>query len=272
MLAPQALLRGIVQRLLPTPFVDDRDTDKSVRFARYGEQFIQSLVRKQHNLSDEGTYFVTHNAQTGIISSLIGTAFAQTTLSPFLLVTNTENAGGKSIYLDYLNLICTAAGAAASAGTNLMFAWSVDQSAGRYTSGGTDVTGSPASGGGSLNTNTGVSKRASVAQINAGALTLAAATSAARIIVPQRMLRVTNSTTVLGAVQDEVRMNFGGVEPNVSAILDLTTAKTVGYREVFHLPPIVIAPGHCAVLHLWSPGAAASTGITYLPELGHWER
>ncbi len=130
----------------------------------------------------------------------------------------------------------------------------------------------PAANGGSLNTNTGVSKRTSVAQINVGALTLGSATSASRIIVPQRLLRVTNSATVAGAVQDEIKMNFGGVERAVSPLIDLTTAKTVGYREIFDLPPIVIAPQHCAILHLWTGGSAINTGITYLPELGHWER
>lgn len=272
-MSPGAVFRGVVSRLLPTPFADDRDNDKPARYGRYGEIFANLITGKQHGLADEGAYFVAHNAQTGIATSLISTAFSQTTLGPFLIITNTDTAGtGKSIYLDYLNLICTAAGTLASAGTNYMFAWSVDQSAARYTSGGTDLTASAAANGGLLNVNTGVPKRSTSAQINAGALTLAAASSAARIIVPQRLFRLTVSTTAAGVVQDEIRMNFGGIDPSVSGIVDLTTAKTVAYREVLNLPPIVIAPQHCAILHLWSPGSAINGAISYLPELGYWER
>ena len=43
-------------------------------------------------------------------------------------------------------------------------------------------------------------------------------------------------------------------------------------QKMIGLPGIEIAPGHCAVLHLWSPGAALTTGITLAPELGLFER
>lgn len=273
MLSPQALMRAIVQRLLPSPFTDDRDNDRSLRGGRYGELYVLPIGRKQHNLAEEGSYFVTQNAQSGIVTALLGAAFAETTLSPVLHIVNTDSGDkGKSIFLDYLNLIVTTVGAAASAATNLLFAWTLDQSD-RYTSGGTDLTAGAAAGGGTMSPNSGVSKRSSIAQIYFGGLTLAAASSKRRIIVPQRLLRVQNSATVVGALQDEARMNFGGVEhPNPSSLLDLTTAKTVGYREHFQLPPLVIGPGHNATLHIWSPGQALSTGVTYLPEMGHWER
>jgi hypothetical protein len=272
MLAPQALIRGIVQRLLPTVFYDDRDTDRSARFSRYGEFYTQPVVRKQHGLADEGSYFITHNAQTGVVSSLISTAFAETTLSPYLIITNTDSGDrGKSIYLDYLNLICTVVGGAGSGLTTLLYAWSVDQSATRWASGGTDLTGVPASGGGTYCPNTNVSKRSSVAQVNIGALTLNAATSNRKIVVPQRQLRQQNSGTVMGVVGDSFHMNFGGVEQQ-SVDADIGTATTVARKNCHVLPPIVIAPQHCAILHIWSPGGALTTGITLLPELAAWER
>jgi hypothetical protein len=273
MLAPSALFRGLVSRLLPSPNADSQNVDVTSRFGRYGENYVLSLVRKQHALADEGSYFVTHNAQTGVLTSMLGTSFSQTTLSPYLFLLNTETAGGKSIYLDYLNLICTVVGAFASAGTKLLFAWSTDSAgAARYASGGTELLTGAASNGGSKNVRSGAAQ-ASALRAVIGALTLNTPVSS-RLIVPQRIFRVTNSATVAGAVEDEARMNFGGVEHAApSALLDLTTAKTVGYREHHQLPPIVIDPGHAAILHLWSPGQAVSTtAITYLPELGHWER
>lgn len=273
MLPPSALFKGLVSRVLPAPNADSPNTDVPPRFGRYGEQYGVTLMRKQHALADEGSYFVTHNAQTGVLTSMLGTTFSQTTLSPYLFLLNTEAAGGKAIYLDYLNLICTVVGAFASAGTKLLFAWSIDQSgAARYSSGGTELLTGAATNGGSKNV------RSSATQVSAlraviGALTLNTPV-ASRLIVPQRLFRVQNSATVAGAVEDESRMNFGGVEhPQPSSLLDLTTAKTVGYRECHQLPAIVIDPGHAAILHLWSPGQAVSTtAITYLPELGHWER
>lgn len=271
MLAPQALMRVIIQRLLPSAFYDDRDNDHAVRGGRYGEQFVLPLGRKQHNLADEGSYFVTHNAQTGIVTALLGAAFAHTTLSPVLHIVNTDTGDkGRSIFLDYLNLICTVAGAAGASLTNLLFAWSIDQGD-RYTSGGTDLTAAPAAGGGTQSPNSGVSKRLSIAQMYFGALTLAAASAKARLLVPQRQLRQQNSATAMGVAQDHFHMNFGGVE-EVGAEVDIGTAKTTAMQKMFGLPPIVIAPGHNATLHMWSPGAALTTGITFLPELGHWER
>lgn len=274
MLAPSALFRGIVARLLPTPNADSQNVDVSARMGRYGEQMAVSLVRKQYGLADEGTYFVGHNAQTGIAGAFWGTTFAETTISPYIFIGNTDIAGGKSIYLDYVNLICTVVGAFASAGTKLQYAWTLDTSSARYTSGGTDLTNGAASNGGIMNVNGNAPKRASIAQIYMGALTLAAATASRRIILPQRLMRVTNSATVAGAVEDELRMNFGAVEHAApSSLLDLTTAKTVGYREIHQLPAIIIPPQGCAIMHVWSPGQAVSTtGVTYLPEMAWSER
>lgn len=270
MLPPSGLLKGLVQRLLPPAKSDSTDIDVPLRLGRYGEQLAIVLMRKQHALADEGSYFVTHNAQTGVVSSLVGTAFSQTTLSPYLFLLNTDAV--KSIYLDYLNLICTVVGGAAASATNILFAWSLDSvGAARYASGGTELLTGAATNGGSKNVRSGANG-ASALRAVIGALTLNAAVSS-RLIVPQRLLRVQNSATVTGAVQDEVRMNFGGVEhPAPSSIVDLTTAKTVAYREHLQLPGIVIDPGHAAILHIWSPGQAMNTGITYLPELAHWER
>lgn len=271
MLPPSALFKGLVSRLLPTANSDNPNVDVAARLGRYGEQYSIGLMRKQAALADEGCYFVTHNAQTGILTSMLGTSFSNTSLSPYLFLLNTDTV--KSIYLDYVNLICTAAGAFASAGTKLMFAWSLDSAgASRYSSGGTELLTGAATNGGTKNVKTGSSQGSALRAI-VGALVLNTPT-ASRLIVPQRLFRVQNSTTVAGVVDDETRMNFGGVEQTPSGLLlDLNTAKTVPYREYHQLPPVVIDPGHAAILHLWSPGqAVSSTAITYLPEIGHWER
>src|SRR2546426_264684 len=106
MISPQALFRGLVARVLPTFNADSQNTDIAARMDPYGGLYTQPLVRKAHGLADEGSYFVTNNAQTGIAPTY-GTAFAAT--SPFLLVYNGQTAN--RLYLDYLALVAIAAGA-----------------------------------------------------------------------------------------------------------------------------------------------------------------
>src|SRR5882762_11209058 len=106
MLSPQALLRGLVARALPSLNADSQANDVGLRLGAYGEQYTQPLVRKTHNLADEGSYFVTNNAQTGIVPTY-GTAFSAT--APFILIYNGQTAN--RLYLDYLALVAIAAGA-----------------------------------------------------------------------------------------------------------------------------------------------------------------
>jgi hypothetical protein len=273
MLAPQALIRGVVSRFLPSPMYDDRDRDTSIRFGRYGELVEAPLVRKSASLCDEGAYFVTHNAQTAIASATtVGTTFSQTTNSPLIIITNTDTGDrGKSIYLDYIHMIVTTAATAASAATNISMAFSLDQSITRWSSGGTDLTGAPATNGGTFNTNTGAAKRTSISQVNIGALTLNAASANAKIVVPQRTLRPLNSTTVLGAISDHYHINFGGVEEQ-SYENDIGTAQTTARKNSHTVPPLIIGPQHCGIMHIFSPGAAFSGALSAIYEIGFWER
>jgi hypothetical protein len=91
--------------------------------------------------ADEGCYFVTNNAQTGIAMT---TTVAFSATAPFLIIQNTAAAGGKKIYLDYLDLVTTAAGSAASGLTLIQAAVYLDSIL-RYSSGGTNLTANIAS-------------------------------------------------------------------------------------------------------------------------------
>src|SRR3954463_1039360 len=134
MLSPQALIKGIVQRALPTFNQDSTNNDVSVRQAAYGEVYTQPLVRKQHNLADEGSYFVATNNQTGIVPTY-GTSLVAT--SPFISIYN-SNAVAR-LYLDYIALVAIAAGAqTTTAGYTAISV--VTDSINRYTSGGSALT------------------------------------------------------------------------------------------------------------------------------------
>src|SRR5437870_5511714 len=89
MLSPSALVRGLVARYPPQANPDSQQIDVPPRFGRYGEAYGLSVVRKQHLLADEGSYFITNNsAQSGILSSP-ATGFVATT--PAAIVYNTDS-------------------------------------------------------------------------------------------------------------------------------------------------------------------------------------
>jgi hypothetical protein len=262
----EALLKGWVSRALPQA---ESDNDPgAVRLSRYGDVLTVGAVRKQHALADEGTYFTVNNSQTGIVGPLLPTAFSDVNPSVTLIISNSDSPGNqnaKRMHLDWVHLLATVAGAAGAGLTLCNFAWSIDNGD-RYTTGGTDLTGLI------INPNADVGKSSSIARVRFGALTIAAATGNRRIVVGQRQFRQQNSATAMAVAQDHFLMNFGGVELSHGPQTDLSTAKTSAGTWLFSMPPIIIGPGQCALLHMWSPGAALTTGITFLPEIGWWER
>src|SRR3954463_4205462 len=105
-LSPQAFIRGLAQRALPTFNADSTNNDVGSRYGAYGEQFALSLIRKQHLLADEGSYFVATNNQTAIVPTY-GTSLVAT--SPFITVYNSNPVA--RLYLDYIALVAIVAGA-----------------------------------------------------------------------------------------------------------------------------------------------------------------
>jgi hypothetical protein len=257
---------GLVSRALPQPTSDN--VEGEWRLGRYRDGMVINLVPTKHGLADEGSYFTTNNAQTGIIGPNSPTAFSDINPSVIMVIANADspgNAASKRICIDQFTLLCTAAGAAASGLTFLNFGWTTDNGD-RYTSGGTDITPNI------VNINMDVAPRSSIAKVRFGAITPTAATGSRRTVVGQRMFRPLNTATAMLVAQDFFLMTFGAVEPNFGPQTDLSTAKTSAGTWAFPLPPIEIGPGESALLHTWSPGAALTTGVTFLPELYWFER
>lgn len=261
MLSPQALLRGLVARSLPAANIDSTNLDVSSRFGRYGEQIVQGLVRKTHALNDEGTYFVTNSgSQTGIISSP-ATGFVATT--PSLIVANIDsptNPNYKRINLDFLNLVTTVVGSAASGLVNLQAALYID-SVNRYSSGGTEITANIVS------PNMDLSPK-SIAKVYFGAITAIAATANVRPVCPLRVIRPVVSATVLDVVGETKWFNFGGVEGALNGSITVANANFI----TVPMPCVSIGPGQSALLYLWQNVGGTNVAATYAPELGFWER
>lgn len=259
-MSAQSIIRGMVSRILPQADPDGANQDSEVRVGRYGDLYSIPIVRKQHALADEGTYFVTNNAQTGVATGASAT-FINT--APFLQVANTDsqsNSSAKRIYLDYLALITTVAGGWVSAGVNIQAVVQLD-TGDRYTSGGTDLSASI------VNVNMDVGARASVAKVRAGALLVPAPTGTVRTICGLRIVRPAASATVADVIGETKLFNFGSVENTMNGSIVVANANNIPIP----VPPLVIGPGQCALIYLILNGTTPSA-VSYAPELGWWER
>jgi hypothetical protein len=255
MLSPQALLRGLVARALPPTNADSQNNDVPIRMDSYGGLYTQPLVRKTHNLADEGSYFVCNNAQTAI-GPTFGTAFAAA--SPFILIYNGQSSA--RLYLDYIALVTVVAGTCTTTAGYTAAAVVLDQG-NRYSSAGSN-----------LSANIVNPNMASVAGAPSGVLVycgaiVATAANTARTVVGIRNIRPNVSSTVIGIVGDMNLITFGSVEGSTGSI---TVANANIMPQSF--PPVVVGPGQSALLYLWYPVMTAPTAATYAPEIGFWVR
>lgn len=260
-LSPQALIKGLIARALPSPQVDSQNADAPFRLGRYGEQQVLPVVRKQHVLLDEGSYLMTNNnAQAGILSTP-ATGFVATT--PALIVYNkgsSTDVNAKRINIDFLNLVTTVVGSAASGLVNLQAALYLD-AGNRYSSGGTELTANIVCPNSDLSP-------ASIARVWFGVLTATAASSQVRAISPLRVVRPAVSGTVLDVVGETKWFNFGAVEGMLNGSITIANANFIPVP----MPAISVGPGWSALLYLWQNVGATNVAATYAPELAWWER
>jgi len=261
------LVRGRVSRALPQGDIDGARDGDVMRFSRYDEPSVIPMVRKQHALADEGTYFVTNNAQSAITGPA-GSSFSHTAALLCLFNSDTVgNALAKRIYLDYLRI--ENGGTAMSAQTTAtasFFAITIDGT-NRYSSGATALTNSI------VNPNSDSGNK-SIANAYFGAVTASTQSSAVRTVVGNRVFRIPVSTTAYTLANfDTFHFNFGGVENQSSLVPGSSGTLSANVNSVFHnVPPIVIGPGQSMLLHLWVTVTGSVTAGTFFPELGWWER
>jgi len=245
-------IRAFVARIIPGFTTDDFENTKAVRSGRYRELYVMPMVRKTHALADEGSYFVVNNGAgvNGLATAAAQAVFSDTA-SAFLYGENHDK--NKSAYLDWLNLIVTAAG---TAGTAIFLAVTVDNTFRAPAATGTELTANIS------NPNGNVARQASIMRWWSGGATplvLAASSKDSRTVVAARLLK-----GAIGIANDTFLANFGGVEAN-----DENTTSTVAVRTV-QLPPVIVAPGGSAAVHIWLPSQSAAS--SYAPEVGWWER
>jgi hypothetical protein len=218
--------------------------------SRRGELIVQDLGKPRMSLANEGSYFVATNPTPGTGIAGIAATGAFSDAESTLLVRNDASVGsGKRVFLDYLKVTVTAAGAN---GTDHRFVSKLDKATDRYTSGGSSIT--------PVNPNIDDTNTAS-ATVRFGALVTTAASSNARL-VGGGLIR--NVITVAG---DQYTFDFGGSPASAAAH---AIAGTAIAQIVIPHAPVVIGPEQTFVLSLH--GTAQSGASSYEFELGFWER
>lgn len=236
-----------IQRILPAPRLPDGTVNtESNRATGYGESVVVVVPSKMAFLADEGSYFCTLNPTpgTGIAGHAAPTTFDNT--KPFVMIKNNDTVGGKSIYLDYIKLTETVAGA----GGTLNYATHVLDAGAGYSSGGSTLT--PVSPNLNVNGQT-------IAQVYAGAV-VATAGGSQRVVTSQRR------RTIIPVVGDVCIFDFGGQASSSG----MPTEGVTELERIFKCPPVIIAPQGFYKLVLWRGSQSGADSLEV--EIGHWER
>lgn len=192
-----------------------------------------------------GNYFRFGSPTPGTgIAMGIQTSFSDTANVLALLY----NGGDKRVVMDFLKLICTAAGTTT---TSAHLAIKIDNK-NRYSSGGSDITPAQPDGGGQVT---------SIKKCKFGVIT-ASAVQADRI-VGRSALKV--AAAPCWAVNDMIVMTFGTLQSTAGGI----AAATAGVIPIY-MGPIILRPGWSLLFHLWNV-ANATTPPSWEFEGGYWE-
>jgi len=211
---------------------------------------------------DQAAYFLAQNPTPGTgFAQNIQTSYSAT--KPFITIFNSAAAlvsgsgpgnqvgNARAIYLDYIRLICSAAGSTTTSGHVVA---AIDNG-NRYSSG-TASTPTPV--------NLYIGGPASKATIQVGPITATAATSAA-ILLGRSVLRVAAAPAWI--VFDEVILHFSDEGTNEAQSVTATTASRI---DVW-MPPVVIYPQQTFLLAPYNV-ANATTAPSFEYEIGYWER
>lgn len=242
--------KGVVNATLPG--AQTESTFNYTRTGRYGEQYvINPLGSKMHLLADEGTYFTFANATPGTaIAGHAAPTDISTVVKAFFHLRMEESvASGKRLYMDFLALQQTVAGAGA---TDALWAAELDTGVTRVTSGGTAIT--------EVNPNMASSSTASVT-MTAGAVVTAAATTSNREI-GAGVLR-----SVVGVIGDTYTWDFGSSDKKTT---DMPMAGTAVANIVVPMPPVILGPTDQFLLHLHA--TSQSGAHSYQIRGGFWIR
>lgn len=242
-----ATSQGMVQKLLPTPNLDDPQNPKNNRYGRYGEQFALALMSTtDHELADEGAYFVATNTAVGTGQTWVAAQTAFSDTAPNFYIFNPEapaNPLAKSIYLRFLKLISTAV---ATSTTLIRYSAILDNIPRAPT---TDnmLAITPVCPNGAIST---LPMTPTIKVQNSATASVVPASSASKRIVAN------GTWGGLNVVGTELQVNFGSTDAGGGQ--NGVAAETIPNRRVNNDPPIIIPPGYSCIINVWLVGSSAS--------------
>jgi hypothetical protein len=236
-------------RSLPTP--RSQGEMSTVRGTRYEEVQVVPHSQKVYAGIDDASYFIFTNPTLGTGIAGIAASTSYDAAEHLLLLRNTSTT--KRVYLDFIDLVVTAAGAA---GTTTGFSMVMDTGAIRYTSGSSSESFA------AWNPNMDAAESAELT-IKFGALVTPAATA------DKRNLGDFLVRTVIKVVGDSYRFSFGdsgGAWQLAGASLDGTTSAKV----TIPCPGVVLGETDQFLLSDWA--ASQSGASSYQIRMGFWMR
>jgi hypothetical protein len=248
-MSDQVDILGVTGRDLPGVYQDN--VRQAPRIGRRGEVYTQPLAgTKLYPLADEGSYFLASNPTigTGIAGIAASTSYDATEHLFWLRNTSTS----KRLYLDFIEICVTAAGAA---GTTSGFTVTTDRGATRRGTGGSDITSI-------YNVNRASSATAEVS-CAFGALATAAASTSVQAVF-NGLVR-----NVIKVVGDTYRFTFGDTGVTwvcAGASLNGTTTAAI----TIPCAPVILGEGDQVLLSDW--GASQSGASSYEFKAGFWLR
>lgn len=206
---------------------------------RYVQGADTMIVTPQQAAADEGFYFTAVNPTPGTGLATIAALASLVDTSPFVAIH--APVGGKSIILDYVRFTMTAIGTAAA---GARAAVKLD------TGGKAEPTGSTL--GSPVNTKAIATAQAATAHVFAGPLVAAAA-------VTPKLVGHCQFRPVAPVVGDSYIIRF--LDSSEQPLSNLAVAGTAIDDLCYDAPPVTIAPGCCAQIHLWFPSQTAASAV-----------
>lgn len=236
-----AAIRGRVSRYNSETLETTPGSEIVTRSSKFGDLGVLPLMTGQLGAGYSGAYYTGCNPTPGTAIATTTSITAFTAISPVICMYNSDIAStGRDIILDFLSMRIVQVPTSA---TEWEFAWVTDQTD-RWTSGGTLVA--------PTNVNTRIANQ-SINRYRFGAIVAPAASGNVRIhsrgLVRDQIPVILDTTTFRFGSDSE----GGSFAPSTGNI-----------HQGITLPPLVIGPGHSALLYLWgtSNGAAPTWEFT----------
>ncbi len=241
----------IARRGLPGKFPNN--SDGGVRGSQYGELATLEVGSARHNLADQATYFIAHNATNDASTTLAGHPDAEladadaTMTKPFIHMI-VSAASAVRIYLDYIEIEVVTAPTTAAKDN---WAAQLDSGATRVTSGGTALT--------LVNPNM-QSTATPTLSIKGGAVATGAESPLARHLGHGQNR---DGVVIAG---DRYCFKFGGAPSSGDNVVS-----TAASRHHINMPPVILGAADQFLLALYSADDAYGAAGVYKVRAAWWE-